>query len=74
MTNLIMNDNFCILAELTSSVQEQRHQSEQAKVVRTQFHSTLAENESWLTMAAQATSHHRDDTSDSISQAILVSL
>ena len=63
-----------VLAELKSSIQEEKVKANQTKEIRNEFHSTLANIEEWLNKAALATSHHKDDTSDKTSQAILVNI
>lgn len=62
-----------VLAELLSSVQEERHKAKQTRQVRTEFHSTLAGIEKWLKTAAEATCHDRDEISERIAEAITVS-
>lgn len=63
---------FCFVAELRTSIQEERRKAYQSKEVRTEFHTTLAEIEKWLSKAAQATTHNKDDTSSETAKAVRV--
>lgn len=55
-------------------IAEERQKVNQSKVIRSDYKVKLAEIEEWLSKAADVTSHHRDDTSDSVAQAIQVNI
>lgn len=55
-------------------IHEEKRKAHQSREVRGEFRSTLIEVENWLSRAAQATAHHKDDVSDETSKTIKVRL
>ncbi|XP_067943129.1 nesprin-1-like [Watersipora subatra] len=59
-----------LLDELQTLIGEERQKMNETRHTRQEFHTTLVDIEAWLSNAVQATSHHKDNTSPAVSQAI----